>query len=175
MRKALSVLDRKVLTSEIHAPTPLARASTSTCQSSGESGLDKEMSLSGGSNSEDAVQQVTESLSAVSLKEDAAQQSAKSSSPASSKNPAPSSMNESMFAATVGKERIAFNGFSEAKAVLPLTLACQMFAQFAEHLASNSEPGPIHMNFAERFHRDIGKRYRLEYKHAADSSTSILW
>ena len=71
-------------------------------------------------------------------------------------------MNESMFAATVGKERIAFNGFSEAKAVLPLTLACQMFAQFAEHLASNSEPGPIHMNFAERFHRDIGKRYRLE-------------
>ena len=28
---------------QIHAPTPLARASTSTCQSSGESGLDKEV------------------------------------------------------------------------------------------------------------------------------------
>ena len=73
-------------------------------------------------------------------------------------------MNESMFAATVGKERIAFNGFSEAKAVLPLTLACQMFAQFAEHLASNSEPGLIHMNFAKQFHSDIGKRYRLEQR-----------
>ena len=73
-------------------------------------------------------------------------------------------MNESMFAATVGKERIAFNGFSEAKAVLPLTLACQMFAQFAEHLASDSEPGPIHMKFAKQFHSDIGKRYRLEQR-----------
>ena len=71
-------------------------------------------------------------------------------------------MNESMFDKTVGKERIAFNGFSEAKAVLPLTLACQMFAQFAEHLESDSEPDSIHINFAERFHRDIGKQYQLE-------------
>ena len=71
-------------------------------------------------------------------------------------------MNETIFSETVGKERIAFNGYSKAKAVLPLTLACQMFAQFAEHVASESEPDSIHMNFAEQFSSHIGKRYQLE-------------
>ena len=82
-------------------------------------------------------------------------------------------MNESMFAVTVGKERIAFNGFSEAKAVLPLTLACQMFAKFAEHVASDSEPDSIHMDFAEQFSSHIGKRYQLE-KQRTDMLLTLL-
>ena len=65
-----------------------------------------------------------------------------------------------MSEATVGKEQIAFNGFSTAKAVLPLT--SQVFAQFAQHLASNSKPSSTHVNFAEEFRRDIRKPYRLE-------------